>query len=239
MTAEPAAAGTAALDRVLADTWPLLLDFDGPVTFLFVDGRNRMVADQMRAALPPGIDIPAELRDTPDPLVILRWTARHVPHDLAAQVEQASTAGEIAAAKVADATAGVGELLRACADVGRPVVIASNNAEQAIETFLQRFELRHLVQAVFARVPGQPELMKPHPSVIDRALAFLDQPAAQCVLLGDSITDVQVSRTTGIRCIGYAKTPTRGRELHLAGADAITDTNAALADLIRRSPATS
>ena len=238
MTAEPAAAGTAALDHVLADTWPLLLDFDGPVTFLFVDGRNRMVADQMRAALPPGTDIPAELRDTPDPLVILRWTAQHTPHDLAAQVDQASTAGEVAAAKVADLTGGVRELLQACAEVGRPVVIASNNAEAAIETFLHRFELRHLVQAVLARIPGQPDLMKPHPSVIERALNRLDQPAHRCVLLGDSITDVQVSRTTGIRCIGYAKTPTRGRELHLAGADAITDSNAALADLIRRSAAT-
>jgi phosphoglycolate phosphatase len=163
---------------------------------------------------------------------------RHTPHELAAQVEQASTAGEVAAAKVADLTAGVRELLQACAEVGRPVVVASNNAEAAIETFLHRFELRHLVQAVLGRIPGQPELMKPHRSVIDRALAHLDQPAHRCVLLGDSITDVQVSRTTRIRCIGYAKTPTRGRELQLAGADAITDSNSALADLIRRGPAT-
>ena len=49
------------------------------------------------------------------------------------------------------------------------------------------------------------------------------------------MTDFQVSLTTGIRCIGFAKTPTRGRELQAAGADAITDSIAALADLIRRS----
>ena len=26
---------------------PVMLDFDGPVTYLFINGRNRMVADQM------------------------------------------------------------------------------------------------------------------------------------------------------------------------------------------------
>ncbi len=30
-----------AVDRVLAATWPILLDFDGPVTFFYLDGRNR------------------------------------------------------------------------------------------------------------------------------------------------------------------------------------------------------
>jgi phosphoglycolate phosphatase len=64
---------------VIAETWPVMLDFDGPVTYLFVNGRNRMVADQMRQALPAGFDIPVDLRDTPDPLVILRWTALHTP----------------------------------------------------------------------------------------------------------------------------------------------------------------
>lgn len=237
MTAEPAATGTS-LDQVLADTWSVLLDFDGPITFLFANGRNRMVANQMREALPPGFDIPAELRDTPDPLIILRWTALHTSHEIAAKVDQASTSGEVAAAQVSDLTDGARDLLEACADVGRPVVITSNNAEAAIETFLDRVELRHLVRGILGRTPGQPEQMKPHPSVIQRALTLLDQPARRCVLLGDSITDVQVSHATGIRCIGYAKTSTRGHELHLAGADAITDSNRALAESVRHSPAT-
>lgn len=46
------------------------------------------------------------------------------------------------------------DLLQACAEVGRPVVMVSNNAEAAIDVFLQRHQLRHLVQAVIARVPG-------------------------------------------------------------------------------------
>jgi phosphoglycolate phosphatase len=71
MTAEPAAPGTA-LEQVLAETWLVMLDFDGPVTYLFIKGRNRIVANHMRQALPAGFDIPVGLRDTPDPLVILR-----------------------------------------------------------------------------------------------------------------------------------------------------------------------
>jgi phosphoglycolate phosphatase-like HAD superfamily hydrolase len=53
--------------------------------------------------------------------------------------------------------------------------------------------------------------------------------------VGDSITDIQVSLATGIRSIGFAKTPIRGRELHAAGADAVTESVAILADLVRRS----
>ena len=79
MTAEPAARGTAS-EQVLAETPLVMLDLDGPVTYLFINGRNRIVANQMRQALPAGFDIPVDLRDTPDPLVILRWTALHT-HD--------------------------------------------------------------------------------------------------------------------------------------------------------------
>jgi phosphoglycolate phosphatase-like HAD superfamily hydrolase len=130
------------------------------------------------------------------------------------------------------------DLLDACRDVGRPVVIVSNNAEPAIEAFLDHHDLRHLVHAVIGRVPGRPELMKPHPDSVLRALDILDRPPAQCVLIGDSVTDIGVSRATGLRSIGYANTPIRGNELHLAGADAITDSNHALAEHVGHSPAT-
>jgi hypothetical protein len=86
-------------------------------------------------------------------------------------------------------------------------VIVSNNAEPAIEAFLDHHDLRHLVHAVIGRVPGRPELMKPHPDSVLRALDILDRPPAQCVLIGDSVTDIGVSRATGLRSIGYAKTP--------------------------------
>ena len=39
------------LGQVLEGTWPVLLDFDGPVTHLFIDDRNVKVASQMRSVL--------------------------------------------------------------------------------------------------------------------------------------------------------------------------------------------
>jgi phosphoglycolate phosphatase-like HAD superfamily hydrolase len=77
--------------------------------------------------------------------------------------------------------------------------------------------------------------MKPHPSTVERALDLLDRPAHQSVLVGDSVTDIQVSRPPESDPSGLQKTPIRGRELEAAGADAITDSVAALADLILRS----
>jgi phosphoglycolate phosphatase len=71
-----------------------------------------------------------------------------------------------------------------------------------------------------------------------RALDILDRRPAQCALIGDSVTDIEVSRATGLRSIGYAKTRTRGNELHLADADAITDSIHALAEHVRHGPAT-
>jgi phosphoglycolate phosphatase len=204
-----------------------------PVTHLFINVRNTMVANQMRQALPPDLDIPPELRDTPDPLVILRWTALHTTPDIAAHIDQASTAGEVAAVAASEPTHGARELLESCADVGRPVVVVSNNAEQAIKAFLKRFDVYNQVQAVVARIPGHPELMRPHPSSIERALDFLLWPASQCVLIGDSVTDIQVSHTTGVRCIGFAKHPARGRELHPAHVDAVTHSIADRADQVR------
>ena len=115
--------------------------------------------------------MPAELRDTLDPLVLLRWTAMHTRHEVAAQVDQVSTDGEVDCAAVAEPTPGAVDLLEACRQVGRPVVIVSNNAEPAIEAFLDRHHLRHLVHALVGRFPGRPEPMKPHPDSVIRALA--------------------------------------------------------------------
>ncbi|HJY43163.1 MAG TPA: hypothetical protein VJ301_00960 [Propionibacteriaceae bacterium] len=52
------------------------------------------------------------------------------------------------------------------------------------------------------------------------------------------MTDIEVSRATVCAPSATPRPPTRGNELHLAGADAITDSNHALAEHLRHSPAT-
>lgn len=42
-------------------------------------------------------------------------------------------------------------------------------------------------------------------------------------MIGDSVTGIEVCKTTGVRSIGLAKNPRRGAELREAGADSIAD----------------
>lgn len=209
------------LDTVLALTGPILLDFDGPVTHLFIDGRNRDVADRIRAVLPAGIDLPGDLRDTDDPLNILRWGRHHLTTPTLTQVEAACVAGEIAAAAAAAPTPGVTELLTALAHAGRAVIVVSNNAREPIHQFLRAHNLDRLVLEIVARIAGRPELMKPDPTPVRSALERLEASATMCAMIGDSVTDIDVCKATGVWAIGYAKNAYRGQELLQAGADAL------------------
>ena len=223
------------LAAVLAATGPVLLDFDGPVTHLFSNGRNRMVADRMRQALPADCQPPPDVFDTYDPLVVLRWSATHTPQDVQRTVDDAAVDGEVEAATVTEPTPGSFDLLHACHASSRAVIIVSNNADQAIHTYLDRFHLNHLVQAVVARTPGRPDLMKPHPNAINRALDILGVAPDDCCMIGDSVSDILVCQTTGVRSIGYAKNPRRGQELADVGADTLVDSMAKLARAVENS----
>ncbi|BAK37964.1 putative hydrolase [Microlunatus phosphovorus NM-1] len=217
---------------VLAATRPVLLDFDGPVTHLFINGRNRMVADRMREAIPKDFQPPPDVWDTYDPLIVLRWTGSNTPRSVQEAVDAASVEGEVDAAHQTEPTPGSVEFLRACKQVGRPVVMVSNNAEQAIRAYLDRFDIADLVRAVIARTPGRPDLMKPHPDSINRALAVLDAEPSACCMVGDSVTDIRVCTTTGVHSIGFAKNPKRGQELAGAGAEALVDSMVSLANAL-------
>lgn len=216
---------------VFAETTAVFLDFDGPVTHLFIDGRNQAIADSMRAVLrdhgEPASDVAAT---THDPLIVLRWAYANCTADTFRAVEQACIDGEVKAAGVSEPTPGSTIFIRACHAAGRPLVIVSNNAPEAIQAFLERFRLLDQVDAIVGRERGNPELMKPNRYLIDQALKFTQQVPTQVAFIGDSITDVEAGDLTGLRTIGFAKNPRRGNELSAAGVEAITETVAGLAD---------
>ena len=85
-----------------------------------------------------------------------------------------------------------------------------------------------------ARIPGHPELMKPHPDVIHRALKILNWRARECCMVGDSVTDIEVSHATGLQSVGFAKNVSRGKELETAGAGALITAMWELVSVIRR-----
>ncbi|MDR7382904.1 HAD family hydrolase [Promicromonospora iranensis] len=165
---------------------------------------------------------------TSDHLAVLRWTATSAPQALG-EVEALCDDAETAAALTAEPTHGTHDLLARCHQGGKPVVIVSNNAEVAIRAYLERWVLSPYVVAVVGRPVHRPNLMKPNTYTVDEALRLLQVQPGRAVFIGDSVSDVQVSRATAVPCIGYAKTPRRGTELRVAGANALVADMSSLA----------
>lgn len=206
----------------------VLLDFDGPVTPLMPAPANRHAADAARAAVTAAAEpMPAHIVATTDHLTVLRWAGTQSPAVLEA-VEKACIEAEIDAARTSTPTPGALEFLHACAQIEKPVAIVSNNSAEAVHVYLTRHNANRLVRGAVGRAPHHPELMKPHPSLVLAALDLVQADPADAVLIGDSVSDIEVSHATGVRAIGYAKTPRRGHELVSAAADAVTDSMARL-----------
>lgn len=207
--------------RLVANASGVLLDFDGPITPLMPPPANKEAAEDARAAMrDAGAEVPPELADSTDHLAILRAAADFGPEVLRA-VEDACMAAEIECAKTATSTPGAHEFLWRCYDDDQRVVIVSNNAAEAVCAYLDRWDLNDLVTAVLGRSRYRPDLMKPHPFVVDAALEVLNLNPANTVLIGDAVTDMQVARSVGTRAIGYAKRAGRASDLAEAGADAV------------------
>jgi phosphoglycolate phosphatase len=200
----------------------VLLDFDGPVTPLIPAPANLEAANAARAPLlARDIALDDHIGTTSDHIAVLRWTAKNAPQVLA-EVEALCDDAETAAASMAEPTRGAHELLAECHRGGKPVLIVSNNAEVAIRAYLERWSLTSYVGAIIGRPAHRPDLMKPNTHTVDEALRLLRTEPSRAVFIGDSVSDVEVSRAVGMPCIGYAKTPRRGDELREAGADALT-----------------
>ncbi|PJI86570.1 HAD family hydrolase [Luteimicrobium subarcticum] len=208
--------------ELLADAKVVLLDFDGPVTLLMPPPMNGEVADALRDVLRQH-GAATGFPETTDHLAVLRWTAQHARSALE-DVERAADELEVEAALRAVPTRGSAELLAHCREQRKPVVVVSNNAAVAVRAYLERWELADAVAGIVGRPQGHPERMKPRPDMIHDALALRGAVPGEAVLIGDSVTDIEVAQATGVQSIGYAKTPRRGEELAVAGADALAAT---------------
>lgn len=220
---------------ILAATQHVFLDFDGPVTNLFIDGRNQAIADKMRAVI-AHMDVPMdpEIGKTPDPLLVLRWWAnQETTPEQFATIEDTCVDGEVAATEASRPTDGAHDFIRACHDTDRALVILSNNTPDAITAYLNRHHLTDMITDIVGRIHGRPDLMKPHPALVNQALRIVHTDAARVAFIGDSLTDLYVARNTALRFIGFAKNPRRGRELSDAGSEAVVSHMQDLADTVR------
>jgi HAD superfamily hydrolase (TIGR01662 family) len=187
-----------ALSAVLARTSSVLLDFDGPVCSVFSNFTPAAVAHELRTRL--------QLVDAPEanePFEILTYVARHDP-SAAPRAEAELARLETSAVSEASPTPETEAVLRHFGGAGRPVVIVSNNSAAAVQAYLAQHDLAHLVAGVSSRSDSNPGLLKPHPHLLLRAAEMLHTDVRNCVMVGDSGTDIAAARAAGAQVVAYA-----------------------------------
>jgi phosphoglycolate phosphatase len=221
------------LDAILARTRYLLLDFDGPICDIYAGLPAATVADRLRKLIiGQGVTLPDNIAQTPDPIEVFTYSATISP-ELAIQVENEMAEQELAATTTAKPTPYVHEVIASARVSGRPVAVVSNNAERAVQAYLTTHGLDDRIEFIAARTSPDPILLKPSPHLLDQAVTQSGVPAAQCLLVGDSITDIHAASQVGMPSLGYANRPGKGTLLSQAGATTVVATLAELALRLR------
>lgn len=215
------------LSDALRGVRAVLLDFDGPVCAVFAGYPAPEVARRVLAAL--GSD---DHEGVTDPLVVLHRAADRSGQQAAARADDVLRAAELDAVDSSAPTPGAAEVIHACQVAGLPVAVVSNNSELAIRRYLQAHGLEQLVRVVAGRPVGRPDLMKPHPYLLDRTLRALDIAPAEALFVGDSTTDIEAAQRASVRVVGYANKPGKAERLTSAGATVVIDHMQHLADAI-------
>jgi HAD superfamily hydrolase (TIGR01549 family) len=216
--------------QVFAETGPILLDFDGPVCRVFATLAASTVAAELRRLLAEHRTVmPEWVETTDDPLEVLRFTGSLRDRPLIARIEDELREAEMVAVTGAEPTPYAREVVVSAHEARRPIAVVSNNSAPAIHHYLGKHQLARYIDVVVGRAYADPNLMKPNPTPILRAVADLDAKPAACVLIGDSISDMDGGRTAGVRTIAFANRPGKRQHLLRAGADAATEGMAELA----------
>jgi phosphoglycolate phosphatase-like HAD superfamily hydrolase len=191
------------LTDVMRPVRHVLLDFDGPVCSVFGELPAPVVARRLADAI--DADLPVEVVGT-DPLALLSVFAEK-DHETLVAAEAKLRDLETEAVATAPITPGVVEALEAFRDTGRTVTIVSNNSRAAVLAFLATHGLGRLVTGVCSREHPEPELLKPNPFLLRRAIVERDGSQQAFVMVGDSASDVAAARTQRIPVVFFASKP--------------------------------
>lgn len=224
---------SADLDRLLAEVGAVLLDFDGPVCSVFTGYPAPQVAAKLINMLHRrGIELPPDLVSEPDPLEVLRRIGAAVDHGITRAVEDALCAAERQAVESAEPTPYGREVIVAARQAGMSVAVVSNNSAGAVNAYLTAHRLAGYISPVVGRAYADPACMKPNPEPILQAVYAVGEPPSRCVLVGDSLTDIDGARAAGVRVIGYANRPAKVERFRAAGADVVVTSMRKIADVL-------
>jgi HAD superfamily hydrolase (TIGR01509 family) len=125
-------------------------------------------------------------------------------------------------------------LLRELARRGLKVVLATSSPP---EEFAMTTDVLQAGDAVLtATTSSDVDTAKPAPDVVQVALQKAEVDAADAVMIGDAVWDVQAAARAGVRCVAVRSGGVGAAELRDAGAIAVFDDVAALLDDLDRSP---
>ncbi|TDC32225.1 HAD family hydrolase [Micromonospora sp. 15K316] len=131
---------------------------------------------------------------------------------------------------------GAADLLRACAERGLRVVLATSAAEHEVAALRRALDADDVIAAVTSSADAKQS--KPAPDILVAALDQSGLPAERVVFVGDSVWDVAAAGKLDIPCVGLTCGGTSRGELAGAGAVAVYDDPAALLAALDDSPLT-
>lgn len=128
---------------------------------------------------------------------------------------------------------GAARLLRACAERGWTVVLATSAREGELKALRQALNADDAIDD--AVTADDVESAKPAPDLVEQALAKAGAPAERAVFIGDTPWDVRAAHRAGVRCIGVLSGGVSRAELLEAGAEQVYRDAADLAENLGRS----
>jgi len=113
---------------------------------------------------------------------------------------------------------GIADVLASLLADGWTLGVATGKSDRGLQLCLERHGLAdHFVTLQTAdRHPS-----KPHPSMVEAALAGAGAKAENAVLIGDTSWDILMARAAGVRAVGVAWGYHSAADLHAAGAHAV------------------
>ena len=124
---------------------------------------------------------------------------------------------------------GMAALINRLADAGWLLGVATGKSDRGLHSCLDTHGIKHrfVTLQTADRHPS-----KPHPAMLEEALAEAGADPADAVMVGDTTFDIEMARNAGVRAIGVAWGYHEARELLDAGAIGVAETMAELEALI-------
>jgi HAD superfamily hydrolase (TIGR01509 family) len=128
---------------------------------------------------------------------------------------------------------GAARLLRACAERGWTVVLATSAKKEELKALRQALDADDVIAD--AVTDDDVDTAKPAPDLVEQALNKADTTAQYAVFIGDTPWDVRAAHRAGVRCIGVLSGGVSRSELLDAGAEEVYEDTDDLADRLDHS----